>query len=147
MSVESVEGKDRNARRKLLRKYEGDLNRRLQYREGSLINTHYLIYKQADKDFDAATKAYRTAALKLVESRTSATLAANLRKQFNEAYGDVSTMKRQLHGHIMREKALRGRTQRYLSLHRQHAAASHETLRKTLRGETHLKVAIYPMQV
>ncbi|KAM3518979.1 hypothetical protein NHJ13051_007826 [Beauveria bassiana] len=78
---------------------------------------------------------------------TSATLAANLRKQFNEAYGDVLTMKRQLHGHIKREKALRDRTQRYLSLHRQHAAASDETLRKTLRGEPHLKVAIYPMQV
>ncbi|KAM3518980.1 hypothetical protein NHJ13051_007827 [Beauveria bassiana] len=68
MSVESVEGKDRNDRRKLLRKYEGDLNRRLQYREGSLINTYYLIYKQADKDFNAATKAYGTAALKLAES-------------------------------------------------------------------------------
>ncbi|KGQ04243.1 hypothetical protein BBAD15_g10489 [Beauveria bassiana D1-5] len=78
---------------------------------------------------------------------TSATLAANLRKQFDEAYGDVLTMERQLHRHIKREKALRGRTQRYLSLHRQHAAASDETLRKTLRGEAHLKVAIYPMQV
>ncbi|KAM3511648.1 hypothetical protein MY11210_004732 [Beauveria gryllotalpidicola] len=68
MSVKSVEVKDGNARRKLLRKYDGDLDRRLQYREGSLIHIHYLLYKQADDDFDAATKAYRTAALELAES-------------------------------------------------------------------------------
>ncbi|KAM3478165.1 hypothetical protein MY5147_002326 [Beauveria neobassiana] len=68
MSVESVEVKDRNTRRKLLRKYDGGLNRRLEYREGSLIHTYYLIYKQADKDFDTATKAYRTAALELAQS-------------------------------------------------------------------------------
>ncbi|KAM3511647.1 hypothetical protein MY11210_004731 [Beauveria gryllotalpidicola] len=78
---------------------------------------------------------------------TAATFTANLRKEFNEAYGDVLTMKRQLDGHIKREKALRGRARRYLSLHQQHAAASYETWRKTLRGEAHVRVAIYPAQV
>ncbi|KAK8145882.1 hypothetical protein G3M48_003853 [Beauveria asiatica] len=132
MSVKSVKVNNGNARRKLLRKHDGDLDRRLQYREGSLIHTHYLLYKQADDDFDAATKAYRTAALELAEilmrlayaAATAAIFTANLRKEFNEAYGDVLTMKRQLHGHIKREKALRCRAQRYFGRHQQHAAAS-----------------------
>ncbi|KAM3438608.1 hypothetical protein MY4824_003147 [Beauveria thailandica] len=133
MSVKSVKVSNVNARRKLLRKYDGDLDRRLQYREGSLIHTHYLLYKQADDDFDAATKAYRTAALELADSilmrlayaaATAAMFTANLRKEFNEAYGDVLTMKRQLHGRIKREKALRCRAQRYFGRHQQHAAAS-----------------------
>jgi hypothetical protein len=78
---------------------------------------------------------------------TAAIFTANLRKEFNEAYGDVLTMKRQLDGHIKRERALRCRAQRYLSLHQQHAAASYETMRKNTRGEAHVRVAIYPVQV
>ncbi|OAA38488.1 hypothetical protein BBO_07126 [Beauveria brongniartii RCEF 3172] len=154
MSVKSPEVNDGNARRKLLRKYDGDLDRRLQYREGSLIHTHYPLYKQADDDFDAGTKAYRTAALELAilikiafAGATAAIFTANLRKEFNQAYGDVLTMKHQLHGHMRREKGLRCRAQRYLSLRRQHAAASDETLRKTVRGEAHPRVAIYPVQI
>ncbi|KAM3430648.1 hypothetical protein NHJ13734_007642 [Beauveria thailandica] len=129
MSVKSVKVSNGNARRKLLRKYDGDLDGRLQYREGSLIHTHYILYKQTDDDFDAATKAYRTAALEILmrlayAAATAASFTANLRKEFNEAYGDVLTMKRQLHGHIKREKALRCRAQRYFGRHQQHAAAS-----------------------
>ncbi|KAM3458969.1 hypothetical protein MY3296_000116 [Beauveria thailandica] len=80
--------------------------------------------KSVKNDSQYSSSSHRILMRLAYAAATAASFTANLRKEFNEAYGDVLTMKRQLHGHIKREKALRCRAQRYFGRHQQHAAAS-----------------------